>query len=554
MPAPASLSSPQFHDGYYSGAGYTYKAYPEYFPLRLSLIALLAGQRPLRLDQPFRLVDFGCGQGVGLCIQAALHPHASFTGIDVLATHISHGRQLAEAAGLANVHFQDADLSTLAGQPSPSPSPTSTTTSSTTKTPLPSPADRATPGGHQAPAPGSVDLAVCHGVLSWVSREVQQAIWQLTSSCLRPGGLLAISYNAFPGNLSTVPFQHLVRALQDAHAAGTASLEAAMALSMRLQQCGAGLFQAQPSLAAQLQELPNRDPDYLPHEYNQKHWQPRFSDAVIRQASGHGFSFLASASLPDSFEGLLPPAFRDLLADQQDPALRQLLHDLLTNASFRRDVYARGLDQLWPLDTQQALGELQILRLISDEQLERADPEELFRFSLSFGGIQGNPDWFGTFLRELGSEPRRLADLSGLGGIAALPLPELLPNLALLQEKGLVEQLAPPVDHGPSQRLNRVLAARIRAGGPYRSLAAPRIGSCVQISDLDGLALAAHGDGLQVGELVGAIDANLRDLGRELQRDGVVLSGDDRTSFLRQQVSRFERRTLPRLQRLGAVA
>lgn len=538
MTAPASLSSLQFHRGYYSGSGYTYNAYPEYLPQRLSLIALLSGQRPLRVDQPFRLVDFGCGQGVGLCIQAALHPQASFTGIDVLATHIRHGRQLAEAAGLSNVLFQDADLSALAGQLSPS----STATTSTT------------PSAHQPPAPGSVDLAVCHGVLSWVTREVQQSIWQLASSCLRPGGLLAISYNAFPGTLSAVPFQQLVRSLQDIHAPGSASLEAAMAISLRLQQCGAGLFKAQPTLAATLQDLPNRDPDYLPHEYNQRHWQPRFSDAVIRQASGHGFSFLASASLADSFEGLLPPAFRELLAEQQDPALRQLLRDLLTNASFRRDVYTRGLDRLWPLETQQALGDIQILRLISDQQLERADPQELFRFSLSFGGIQGNPDWFGRFLRQLGSEPRRLGDLSGLGGIADLPLPELLQNLALLLDKGLVAQLAPPLDHGPAQRLNRVLAARIRSGGPYRSLAAPMIGSCVSISDLEGLALAAHGDGLQGGQLVAAIDANLHDLGRELQLDGVVLSGDDRDTFLRRQVSRFERRTLPRLQRLGAVA
>ena len=529
MPVSTSLSHQPFHRGYFNGDGYTYNAYPEFFPLRMSLVSLLAGQRPPRLDQPFRLVDFGCGQGVGLCLQAALHPHACFSGIDLLATHISHGRQLAAAAGLSNVSFQDADLVALARQDP-------------------------TPQGPVAPAPGSVDLAICHGLLSWVSREVQQSIWTLASSCLRPGGLLAISYNAFPGNLSAVPFQHLVRSLQESHEPGSASLEAALQLSQRLQQCGAGVFSAQPNLSSLLEELPSRDPDYLPHEYNQQLWQPRFSDAVIRQASSHGFSFLGTTSLAEAFEGLLPAAFRDLLAEQSDPARRQLLRDLLLNTSFRRDVYARGLDRLWPLDAQQAIGEIRLLRLISDEQLERSNPQELFRFRLSFGSLQGNPDWFLSLLRALGHEPRCISELSRMEGFASRPLPELLQNLAMLIEQGLISELPPPVDHGPSQRLNRVLAARIRAGAPYHHLAAPLIGSCISISDLDGIALASHLDGHRGEELVSAIETNLRELNREVIHNGRSLQAEERHAFLREQADRFERRTIPELQRLDAVA
>ncbi len=534
MPTPVSSTQAHFHHGYYGGRGYTYKACLEYFPQRLSLIALLAGQRPPRLDQPFHLVDFGCGQGVGLCLQAALHPQALFTGIDVLPTHISHGRQLAAAAGLTNVSFQDADLIALAAQSGAAP----------TTAPQPP----------LHPPPGSIDFVVCHGVLSWVSREVQQAIWQLASSCLRPGGLLALSYNAFPGTLSAVPFQHLVRSLQDSHEAGSASLEAALQLSQRLQQSGAGLFHAQPGLSALLEDLPSRDPAYLPHEYNQTHWQPRFSDAVIRLAAGHGFSFLATASLVESFEALLPAPFRALIAEHSDPAQRQLLRDLLVNTSFRRDLYARGLDRPWPLDSQQALGDIRILRLISAEQLECSQPQELFRFDLSFGTMQGNPDWFGAFLRALGSEPRRIADLTSLEGIGPIPLPELLQNLALLLEKRLVAELAPPVDHTPAQRLNRVLANGIRAGAPYRLLAAPLTGSAVALSDLDGLALAAHFEGHSEQGLVAAVATNLRDLGRELEQNGRALEGDEGEEFLRHQIDRFQRSTLPRLQRLGAVA
>lgn len=530
MPAPASPASLPPHHGYYSGGGYTFNAYPHTFPLHLSLAALLAGQRPPPLDRPFQLVEFGCGQGLGLCLQAAIHPEASFWGIDLLPTHISHGRQLAAAAGLANVQFQEADLIRLAGSASPGAAPL---------TPAP-------------PAAGSVDLAVSHGVLSWVGREVQQALWQLSSSCLRPGGLLSLSYNAFPGLLSHVPFQHLVRSLQGSNAAGSTSLEAAHQLLQRLQQSGSSLFSALPGLGSMLGELQGEDPAYLPHEYNQQHWQPRFSDAVIGQAADHGLSFLTSAALPEIFEQLLPPSFQTLLAEQSAPAQRQLLRDLLTNTSFRRDIYCRGFDRLWPLDHKAAIGNLQILRTIDDARLERCDPNELFRFSLSFATVQGDPHWFSVFLRALGSEPRRIGELSSLDGVPSLPLPQLLPNLALLLDKGLLSLVAPAVDHGPSQQLNRVLVNKMRSGAPYRLLAAPVIGNCLKISDLDGLALAVHLDGHS--SLMSGLDEALHHLGRQIEQQGRVLEGSERASFLRRHCDGFLQSTLPELQRLGAVA
>jgi hypothetical protein len=99
-----------------------------------------------------------------------------------------------------------------------------------------------------------------------------------------------------------------------------------------------------------------------------------------------------------------------------------------------------------------------------------------------------------------------------------------------------------------------VLANRIRAGAPYHFLAAPVIGSAVTISDLDGLALAAHLDGHSEQALVAAVEANLRDLGRELEQNGRRLEGTDRDAFLGQQIDRFRGSTLPWLHRLGAVA
>lgn len=403
----------QRHHGYYSDRSYIYGVHGEYFPLRLALLATLHGHRSLALEERFRVLDIGCGQGLGLCIQAALHPQAHFCGIDLLPAHINHGRSLAAAASLSNVSFVEADLIKLADQVSPRAT-----------TPWRDPS--APPGSPQstpacAPFLADVDLAVCHGLVSWVSPEVEEAVWRLASSSLRTGGLFCLSYNALPGKLHEVPFQHLVSTLQRTNGSGSASFAAALAQCENLQRSGSSLFAAQPSLAPFLAQLPSQDPAYLPHEYNQKHWLPRFVDTVIRKAEDQGLSYLGAVSLPDRFEGLLPQSFREILAVESDVAQRQLLRDLLTNESFRRDVYVRGLDALWPRETAQAIADLQILRLLDERQLEESDPGELFTFTLGFGTIQGDRRWFGSFLAALGTGSHRMGDLLDIPGVGAVP-------------------------------------------------------------------------------------------------------------------------------------
>jgi hypothetical protein len=97
-----------------------------------------------------------------------------------------------------------------------------------------------------------------------------------------------------------------------------------------------------------------------------------------------------------------------------------------------------------------------------------------------------------------------------------------------------------------------VLANKMRSGAPYRLLAAPVIGNCLKISDLDGLALAVHLDGHS--SLMSGLDEALHHLGRQIEQQGRVLEGSERASFLRRHCDGFLQSTLPELQRLGAVA
>ena len=507
--------------GYFSDQGYTYGAYAETSPERLALVALLHTHRPPDLGSAFRVLELGCGQGFGLCLQAATYPQAQFLGIDFRSEHIAHGRALAESAALANVDFLAADFAGLAADP---------------------PQDW-----------GTFDIVIAHGILGWVSPELGRGLIQLAADALRPGGLFYLSYNTLPGWLAALPFQHAVKSFQQRLGDGKPSLDAAIGLFRQLQESGSPLFQAQPALASRLDGLSSQPPAYLLHEYNHAHWQPQYANQVIDQAGEHELLYLGSATLPESFDGLLPEPIRSVLPGNEDPAQRQFVRDLLTNQSFRRDLFAKGRDRLWPISASEAIQKLEVLSLLDDDDLLRPDA---FHFRLGFGEVQGNRGWFLALMEHLQQGPCRLGDLHRvpLVGEAPTALPELLQNVALLLHKGSIALLQPRRDPEPAQRFNRAIAAQVAAGAPYGSLSAPRSGNLLDFSDVELVLLHASLQGRSGEALIEALSANLEALGRGVHQEGKGLEGAERLERLRELASRFENRTLPLLRRLEAVA
>lgn len=502
--------------GYFTGAGYTYGAYSEPSPERLAFLCLLRGQRPPDLARPFRLLELGCGQGFHLCLQAANYPQAHFVGIDFKPDHIAHASSLARAAELSNITFLQADVLDLVQDHSALGQP--------------------------------FDLVVVHGVLGWVSPRVGAAVLDLSASTLRPGGLLYLSYNTLPGWLPALPFQHSIRSLQGDHGDGLPALEAAKSLFEAILQAKGQIFEAQPSLASRLERLNTLDPAYLLHEYNHREWQPLYANQVIDQASELGLSYLGSATLVENFEGLLPESYRQLLKQYSDPAMRELVRDLLTNQAFRRDVFVYGQDPLWSLEARSSLESQHFLGL-ADSQL--LDDEAAFKFRLGFGEVNGNRQWFESLMHQLKGAPCSLAELH-----AALPetsLPELLQNLVLLMSKGLLVLVPPERDPAPALRFNHLLLERVAAGAPYSNLACPVSGNIDHLSDLNLFAVRALLQGRSQDDLIHCLDTSLQDLDRKPLRDGQAVEGRERQALLQQISDRFCQRTLPRLRRLGVL-
>ena len=104
--------TPSWQHGYYSDTSYTYGFYKEFAPNWLDWVALLKGSEPP--DTSARMLELGCGQGLGLCVMAASNPHMRFAGVDFNPEQIAHARSLVRRTGLSNIEFHEADFVSLA--------------------------------------------------------------------------------------------------------------------------------------------------------------------------------------------------------------------------------------------------------------------------------------------------------------------------------------------------------------------------------------------------------------------------------------------------------
>lgn len=78
-------------------------------------VLLSYGARARPAGRPLRVLDAGCGRGVGLIGAATLQPDVEFLGIDLCAASLAEARAEAERRSLKNVRIAEVDLMSLEG-------------------------------------------------------------------------------------------------------------------------------------------------------------------------------------------------------------------------------------------------------------------------------------------------------------------------------------------------------------------------------------------------------------------------------------------------------
>ena len=142
--------------GYVVDRDYTAAFHPETAPGHL---AFALGLESSPASPPARVLELGCGQGFGLALLAAANPDIVFEGYDFNASHVAHAAELIEAAALRNVTVETASFAALVER-----------------------------GGAR-----DVDLAIAHGVYTWIDAQAQCDVLAILASRLAEGGVTSVS-------------------------------------------------------------------------------------------------------------------------------------------------------------------------------------------------------------------------------------------------------------------------------------------------------------------------------------------------------------------------
>jgi SAM-dependent methyltransferase len=515
--------------GYFSDNTYINYFYVELAPNWIDFALLVKGIHPPRPQEgaTFSYLELGSGMGFNLCLLAAAYPEGSFVGVDFQPEHVAYSQWLSTSLGLTNLRFLEADFIELQGDAS-----------------LLGPSPQAGGGFHYVAA---------HGIATWVTPPVQEALLAVAAASLIPGGVFYCSYNTSPGWLGQGLFRHLAELERQRHDPSRPELAYQAAATSLLELLGDSehpnaLGKVLPALHRDMVEIASKPPNYLLHEYGNQGWNPIPVSELHGRCSQHKLRYVATATLPELFDELLVKDLHPIVLDESNPIIRQTLLDLATNKTFRRDLFSHGAIRFVSRSRLRALSEVRV-------RLNQAQPIDRYSFITSFGEIVGPEGPYSALEAALEQGPMTLETLQAATQLAP---EELLPMVSLLLSSNrlcLDRHTAGEKATPSCQKVNAALMALMKEGHDLAALTSPASGSGVAFNVLEAMCLEAQTQGLNDDEVatcvlmgVGAMDGQIRD-----KQGQPITETADQVRNISELAGQLARVRLPQLRSLGVL-
>ena len=266
------------------------------------------GMNPIQPGAPFTYLELGSGYTLSTLIHAAGHPEGQFIAVDVMPEHVMTARAIAEAAKLDNLRLIEGAFANLSDMNLP-----------------------------------KCDFIAMHGVWSWINAKNRDHILRCIDACLKPGGVLFVSYNTLPGYASIMPLRELMAT--DFAATGGSVLERVtngIAFIDSIKHIEGGFIANNPVARLRFKDLKKRSRNYLAHEYFNADWTTFYHKDVAVSLRPLGLTFATLAPIFETLEDLnYTSETRALLSKISDPTERETAKDFLVNRQFRMDVFVR---------------------------------------------------------------------------------------------------------------------------------------------------------------------------------------------------------------------
>jgi SAM-dependent methyltransferase len=506
-------------NGYFTDVQYTSHFYPTMAPGFMAFACLRQGIRPPPLGAGAAYLELGCGQGYGLNLLAAANPGMRFLGVDFHPGQVANAARLAEAAGLANVSFEDLSFEQLLALP---------------ESRLP-----------------KCEVIALHGIYSWVNDANRAAIVRILDRLLKPGGMVYISYNCLPGWAPLIPLQrfvagHVARGAGDPEVRVVAALQAAR----QMIEDKAHYFENAPALKPAIERALRQPAAYLVHEYLHEGSEPQFHADVARDLEAARLGFAATANAVDDMAHLAAPAALQAAIQQApDRVWRETLLDYASNKLFRRDIFVRGRNVLHRIELDALLAQVRFALLVPPGQVS-------LEFPVPLGQLKGDPDIYRPILEALAERPHSYGELAALPNVAKAAGSVLYQAIALLVGTRKIHPLAEaPQDGEPALRLNRAVLSRLAHEPAPGHLAAPLIGTGVGVELPEAMALRAVAEGEDdVAAITRRGAQEMARTGSRLLKDGKPLpDAAANEAELKTRIAAFMQAKLPLYRQLGVI-
>ncbi|MGQ0665325.1 MAG: class I SAM-dependent methyltransferase [Pseudomonadota bacterium] len=446
---------------YLTDVPYTAGFYGEQSPAHMNYIAALNGWMTPRLDQAFTCCELGSGQGLTLNTLAAAYDNGRFFGVDFNPEHVRNSRAMAAQGQLSNATFIDKSFTDLDGVDLP-----------------------------------DFDFVTLHGVYTWVSREVRQAIVDFLKRKLKAGGVAYVSYNAFPGWAALAPLREIMLAFTaPMNLNSVDKAKQGLAYLKFLRDKKAKYFTDNPSAGGMLDFIEKRPINYVAHEYFNANWNPMYFGDVARDLRAAGLVFAGNSPVSMNYRDLtIPAAFQDIIKTAPDRVVYETHRDFVLNAQFRRDIYVKPSGPQHPEADRRFLYEHMHFgtALLRDVLLTK--------ITLAGGELNLQGPIYPALIDRLARGAWSLAELEGEETLKAYTPADILEGVKSLVAGGQFAACArgaPPAADGSAARLtipvplNRVLLeTRMFTNEPF-NLASPVVGNGISLPMIDGLAILA---------------------------------------------------------------
>lgn len=283
----------------YNAAPYESFPFPQSHPARMYTLGKLFGLKPQPIENA-KILELGCAGG-GNIIPLAYHfPTAEILGIDLADKQIEEGITQILALNLKNIHLRQQSIADF--------------------------------GAHE----GQFDYIICHGVYSWVDKDIQQKILAICKNHLTPQGIAYISYNTFPGWTMVNGIRDLMRwhtnNIQDPYAKAQQARAVLKFIAEGLQNETSAYAQV---LRNELNLLSQQRDSYLLHEHLSTFNTPIYFHQFVEAATQHGLSYLSDTQLDLMFTDNLPNVFSNELKKINNIFVQQQYIDFIRNQRFR---------------------------------------------------------------------------------------------------------------------------------------------------------------------------------------------------------------------------